>query len=653
MKRKAEIIKLIWNETKPISVETIARSLRVSPKTIRNELDELHHVLMEHHIHLIKKPGQGITLEGSSEAKQKLMAYFQSWDEQKMLSPIDRQRNLLAKLFAENRPLLIKSLSLDYYVSRSTITKDITELNKRLNAFNLRIDYLKGEGICIIGEEADQRKAMAKLVPLNEQSSQVLYIEEDSVGSSAFLQRFKEALQVDYLRVERLVNEAETQLGFRFSTEAKVNLIIHLAIAIKRTMQGNPITLTDELIQTLDDQREFTIAQHTAHRLEIEFGVRLPKAETYYILLHFMGAKRLQEGLDVLDFKLSSDTPELERIISELIRRVQTDLNLFLESDSQLFNSLLLHLKPTLNRLKYGLSLENPLYQQIQNSYPGLCETLTVHSDLFKTHFGIEMPSHEIAYLALHFAAAKERNTQPIRALVMCASGLGTAQLIVAKLKRAFTNLNIVDVVSSLDASRYSEADIDLIISTIPVSSSIRTVVINALMTATDLQHVKAALDEDFSPKFTEVLQPQHVHLRIDLDSKSDVLNYLAAHLVAEGVVTEAYLEGLEAREVLGPTVIAPYIAIPHSRFDTVVSSTIQLLTLKKPILWDGQNPVLLILNVASTKADASRYIPLFTRLADLTDQRKVWDELLALSDPENVCTHFNRLMGGPQELSR
>lgn len=171
MKRKAEIIKLIWNETKPISVETIARSLRVSPKTIRNELDELHHVLMEHHIHLIKKPGQGITLEGSSEAKQKLMAYFQSWDEQKMLSPIDRQRNLLAKLFAENRPLLIKSLSLDYYVSRSTITKDITELNKRLNAFNLRIDYLKGEGICIIGEEADQRKAMAKLVPLGEAGS--------------------------------------------------------------------------------------------------------------------------------------------------------------------------------------------------------------------------------------------------------------------------------------------------------------------------------------------------------------------------------------------------------------------------------------------------------------------------------------------------
>jgi activator of the mannose operon, transcriptional antiterminator len=653
MKRKAEIIKLIWNETKPISVETIAHSIHVSPKTIRNELDDLEHLLADYQIRLVKKPGQGITLEGSAEAKQKLSAYFQSWDEQKMLTPIDRQRNLLAKLFAENRPLLIKSLSLDYYVSRSTITKDITELNKRLSSFNLRIDYLKGEGITIVGEEADQRKAMAKLVPLYDQGSQILYVEDDTVGSSAFLQRFKEALQVDYQRVERIVNDAESQLGFRFSTEAKVNLIIHLAIAIKRTLQGSPITLTEELTQTLDGQREITIAEHTAHRIEIEFGVRLPKAETYYILLHFMGAKRLQEGLDVLSFKLSSDTPDLERIILELIRRVQSDLNLFLESDAQLFNSLLLHLKPTLNRLKYGLSLDNPLYQQIQNSYPGLCETLGVHSDLFKVHFGIDMPSHEIAYLALHFAAAQERNTKPIRALVMCASGLGTAQLIVAKLRRAFTNLNIVDVVSSLDASRYSEADIDLIISTIPVSSPIKTVVINALMTTTDLQHVKAVLDEDLSPRFTINLAPDHVHLRIDLESKTEVLRYLAKHLVETGSVTTAYLEGLEEREALGPTVIAPYIAIPHARFDTVLRSSIQLVTLKKPVIWDGVNPVQLILNVAATKAEASRYIPLFTRLADLTEERKRWDELLALTDPEDVCTHFNRLMRGPQELPR
>lgn len=653
MKRKAEIIKLMWNETKPISVETMAHSIHVSPKTIRNELDDLEHLLEDYQIRLVKKPGQGITLEGTTEAKQKLLAYFQSWDEQKQLTPIDRQRNLLAKLFAENRPLLIKSLSLDYYVSRSTITKDIAELNQRLKAFNLRIDYLKGEGIAIVGDEADQRKALAKLVPLNDQGSQILYTEDESVGSPLFLQRFKDALQVDYGRVESIVNEAESQLGFRFSTEAKVNLIIHLAIAVKRTLQGNPITLTDELIQTLDDQREFTIAKHTAHRLEIEFGVRLPQAETYYILLHFMGAKRLQEGLELLDFKLSSDTPDLERIITELIRRVQTDLNLFLESDPQLFNSLLLHLKPTLNRLKYGLSLENPLYHQIQNSYPGLCETLTVHSDLFKQHFDLDMPSHEIAYLALHFAAAQERNTKPIRALVMCASGLGTAQLIVAKLRRAFTNLNIVDVVSSLDASRYSEADIDLIISTIPVSSPIKTVVINALMTANDLQHVKAVLEEDLSPRFTIDLHPSQVHLRLELDSKADVLRYLAKQLTVEGSVTEAYLEGLEEREALGPTVIAPYIAIPHARFDTVLRSTIQLVTLKKPILWDGVNPIQLILNVAATKAEASRYIPLFTRLADLTDERKRWDELLALTDPEDVCTHFNRLMRGPQELPR
>ena len=78
MKRKAEIIRLMWNETKPVSVETIAHSIHVSPKTIRNELDDLEPLLEAYQIRLVKKPGQGITLEGSGEAKQKLLADFQS-----------------------------------------------------------------------------------------------------------------------------------------------------------------------------------------------------------------------------------------------------------------------------------------------------------------------------------------------------------------------------------------------------------------------------------------------------------------------------------------------------------------------------------------------------------------------------------------------
>lgn len=645
MNRKEEIVKFILNEKTLVSVDVIAKAINASPKTVRNELDLIAPILQEHNLSIIRKPGQGVAIDGDPADKQQLLSYFKTKHDTSYLSPADRQRSILSKLYAENRPLMIKELSLDYYVSRSTITKDISEINEMIKDFNLVVDYQKGEGIVIVGEEADKRKALAKLVPFEDNKNLVYYIHDDK-GSHSFMSRFQNALQLDFKKVEDIVAEAENKLGYAFSTEARINLIIHIAIAIRRTQQGYNIRLTQELIHALDDQKEYSIAFETSKRINEEFDVKLSETETYYILLHFMGAKRVKEGLNVLNFKLSSDTPVLEDLILKFIQNLQIELGLFLESDTQLFNSLILHLKPTINRLIYGLSLENPMYEEIKFSYPSIYNAVANNVYLFRNMFHIEMPPNEIAYLVLHIAAARERNIKPIRVLVMCASGIGTSQLIVAKLKRAFSNLEIVDVISTMDVSNYDETMIDLIISTVAVQSKVKTIVINALLSQYDMNAIREIVEGKKIQSTSKVrLYKEDIHLMVDLKTKEDILSFMARHLSAKNHVTEDYLDSLWEREAMGPTVISSLIAIPHGTFETVLKSTVQVITLAHPVLWDDEHEVRLILNVAATKEDASDYIPFFTHLADTSEDLELWNRICAMKHKEDLALALSEIL--------
>lgn len=635
MNRKEEIIKLILNATEFISVDTIAKSLNTSAKTIRNELNSSEQVILENHCQLIRKPGIGVLIEGSLENKQKLLMAIKYFADTFQPSVEDRQRSIASQLLLINKPLLIKELVLDYYVSRSTINKDIHTINSQLKEFDLEIEYQKGEGVIVVGKEANKRKAIANLQMNDPNQNVVVYGMSDTEDS--FLNQFEKLLNVNFGVIEKIVKEAEKELGYAFSSEARLNLVIHLAITINRTKQGNDITLTQDLMEALKNQKEFEIADSTAKKIERQFNVRLSETEVYYILLHFLGAKRIKE-LNVNNVKLSAEKPLLEELIEKFIKKVQLEMNIFLESDTELFNSLLLHLKPTINRLMYGLSLDNPLREEIMFSYPSVYEAIEKNVNIFTKAFDIPMPDNEIAYLVLHFAAARERNTKPIRVLVMCASGLGTSQLIVAKLKRAFSNLNIVDVVSSLEAENFSEENIDLIISTIAISSPIKTIVINPLLPETDMRVIKSIVEQQQPLEILDFeFNQNNTFLQVDLKNKEEALEFLFLKAKELNWAKENYLEGLHYRETLGPTVIGPYIAIPHAEIETIRESGLIFVLLKEPIQWIEDFEVKIIINVLASNEDIKKFSGLFENLAYLSDDIKWWNDLSSL--PLNELT--------------
>ena len=640
MKRKNDILKLLFSENRYFSVSEIAKEIGFSEKTVRNELKDLESLVHNFDIEIIKKPGQGVMANGDMYGFQSFME-AETFRARTQMSPSDRQKDILSHLILNNDSLLIKQLSIDYHVSHSTINKDIQVINETLGDFGLDISYHKGEGIYIEGSEDEKRKVLAFI---NNVNSEEIYETKNEIYSPQFLERFKESLNIDFKKVESIVKTAEIALGYHLSSEAMVNLIIHIAIAIRRMQQGNSVVLSPDMVNKLKGQKEYEIAEITAKKIEIEFNVRFSEEEKYYILLHFLCAKRLKENMEIIDFKLQSDDIYLEESVMKMIRNVQVELGIFLENDLHLFNSLMLHLKPAINRLEYGLTIQNPLFDVIQRDYGDLCQILEKNTDVFNKNLNTQIPAHEIAYLALHFAAALERNFKPIRTVVMCASGLGTAQLLVAKLKRNFANLEIIDIVSNLEVNKYTNKEADLIISTINVNSTLPVIIVSPLLTTKDLDHVRTIIEKNNYISDSNFLEPENIHLNKDLRNKYEVLEYINQVLSDRNYVSDGFLEELIKRENLGSTVIAPLVGLPHGMNSKIKLSSLQLITLKNPILWDETNEVQLILSVNIQEGDSNKFLKLFEQIANLESDTNVWNELIKINKIDELNMKFNSI---------
>ncbi len=621
MKRKAQLIKEILNHENAISVSFLANKLDVSNKTVRNDLVELKDLLEKSGLKLIKKPGYGVQILGDRFKISRLIEYLEK-EEKTYFTPKQRQDKILETLFVLNRSLLMKELALDFYVSRATITADIAELNEKLKRYELSISYIKGQGLTLVGDEVEIRKAFASLFPSSDMSNE--YPDYFGVPNANydFVNRFKVVLGLDYSKIVSVLKEAEVLLGFEFTLEAQTNLSIHLAIAIRRMMQGNEIVLSDELVASLSQNDEINISDLIVQGINREFNVVLSDHERYYILLHILSAKRTHENIDSLPFRLDAKSQKLVGFIKKLIQNVQGELQIFLEADDTLFNYLLLHLNPTLSRLRFGLTVDNPLFEDISVNYADIYKAIELQKPLFLETFGLDLPAHEIAYLVLHFAASRERNMKPKNVIVLCASGLGTSQFLVSRLKRRFANLNIVDVISNADLRRFEKMNIDLVISTIQVVSTLPVVIVNPILDERDINLLRTWFDDDRNViKSRFELSVENTHIGVNLRTKHEVLNYLSNQMTEKGFVLESYLESLWERERIGSTIVGPLLAVPHGKFDAVIKSCIQIVTLNDSIPWTENESVKVIINVVATREDAGLFANLFRNLAYKVDE--------------------------------
>lgn len=671
--RERQIINYLFKSKQDVTVQELASVIDVSTRTIHRDLQQVEKTLAAFHIGLTKKAGVGLSIH-TTAAKKASMKQAMNTNTANEYTPQERQATILATLFSAKEPIKLFSLAADLHVTVATISHDLDALEEEMKAYHLSFIRKRGFGVQIKGAEEHKRQAISQLVSSFIDPMELITLYKDKAErhkqtENKITNRLLDFVQADRLQaIEEAVDNIKNDLPYELADDAYVALIIHLALAIERLKNGDEIDFNEEYLEQLSKEEAYQTATMLWSQLETNLNMTIPRAEVGYITMHLLGAK-----LSVDQHYIIEDTAiDIAYKARELIDYVSEQLQIPLDQAPTLLNDLVAHLKPTMYRMKKGMSITNPLLSDIQRDYPDLFDLLT---DAVKAVFpSLSFPPDEIGYLVLHFGSVLFDKTfaKPLNALVICASGIGTAKILASQLQQQFPEITSIENISMFELSRMTLSDYDIILSTVALADvGVPHTVVSPILTNEDTEEIKQQLQmkrrlANFKEKATPTQTADYVTKLEQLHQYTSVVGQImksfrvsdwAAFKSIENVLqaicqeleqlqyitqASAIFQKLIAREALGGMGLpGTTVALYHTRSTAVVQPIFMVYRLRSPLevqgMQEGALPIDTILMMLAPEAASDEVLETLSFISSLLVQQEASATLFASGREEEV----------------
>jgi activator of the mannose operon (transcriptional antiterminator) len=505
--RQVEIIQFLLKHSDYQPVKAIAEHMKYSVKTIRNDLRIIEKSVTKERVKLEKRPGIGVRLTISDEDKINFDLIMNSAKSNNIteLSIEARRIKILSELLNNsNKTTSIQKLSEKYYISKTSIVNDLKSIEERVREYNLQLERSQ-HGTKIIGNEVDIRKVMACLIDelINSNENLINSSVFNRIDSVTFQELCKQFEEKNVILVEKILKDTEESLNYMIGEPYYINLVTHILILIKRIQSGNSIFKRGDSNNNISitDKKAYEVSNRTGKLIEYYFKISLPKEEIAFIYQYLissgLGYSSLKSETENLLIEIN---PETKEIVEKIIRLCSDILQIDLNVDRQLYKDLMIHLKPMLNRIRFKISIKNPLVEDIKKEFPILFGLLSLVMSVISKKYNLNYISKdEIAYVVLYLQEAIEKSMCQKRVIVVCSSGIGTSHLLKNRIKKSFPDWDIVDVVPlSCLESEIDLDNIDFIISTVKIRTINKPIAyVTALFNDIDVRNVTGILMKD------------------------------------------------------------------------------------------------------------------------------------------------------------
>jgi len=486
--RQRDILQILLASSVPLGTADIARQMNLSPRQVNYSLKGMQYWLSQKDIRLHQRPGVGVELECSPEQSKILASEIASKSSlQLILSSGQRQQLLALMLLTQDEPLILLNLQQWAEVSRATILKDLDEIEAWLASWELALIRKPNFGIVVEGKEFCRQQAMAALVwgeiPFSDPIAEMTHTEglvfdlESDAGLLPIVAQAEQTLSAwNTQRVVGQVANAEEQLGGRFTDDAVLHISLVLAILAQRVTTGHHLEIKQKTIDWLKSLPVWQVARLISMRLVWSPSDDWQDSDIAGIAMHLLAAERSEIWPGDLDRDQSNVL-----LIEQLLDHIGEAYNQSsLKEDRTLRDGLTNHIIPACLRLRFRLWLPSTLTPtSLDESYQFEYKTAQELAAIVKDVMGVQLPENEVNNLALLLRAAYIR-IRPYRfnqVIVVCPSGMATAQLLVARLEARFPRLGTLKVVSLRKLSPELAKSADLILTTVPLQKNIQALV--------------------------------------------------------------------------------------------------------------------------------------------------------------------------------
>lgn len=619
--RRQQVLRLLLSSEDSLTAAAIGRTLGIAARSVRYDLQAVDQWIKGHGAQLVGTAGVGYRLEGPLAATRAALDQLGRTHVpvyEYVLSPRERVRRQLLHLLGEPGPVSLQALADRLGVGKSTVHADLSALDAWVTRRGLTVDRSHA-GIRLTGPEGLVRQAMADLVMELADEGQLAMLMDGHPDSEPLLSLLRPMLpRVDWLAVGAAVQQAGSP-----------ELAVSLAVMVNRLAGGCTLPYSPEQVERAMKTDEWRRAQAAALAVEHCCGVRVPSTEVAALaLLH---ATVRPDVAGNAPGALSEGDLAMARSLAGM---VQARLGVPLAQDQEFVMGLAIHLRPIEHRLRRGLVVDNPLLGEIRAKYPPAYRAAEDVAGILSVEWRIAVPEAEVGYLAVHIAAAMERaklrRPDVPRALVVCGSGIGTAQLLATRLRGAVPEVNVVRITSAFRLRELLALEpYDLVISTCQIAPcDIPVVRVSPLLAESDqsrIRQVVAALTNRTGrgrqPVLREVLTPEHVALDVEAESWEEAVRAAGSLLVNAGCVEARYVDAMiRTTREMGPyIVLGPGFALPHARpEDGVKRLGISLVRLRRPVAFGHKenDPVDLVFALGAI--DNETHLKALMQLSDL-----------------------------------
>jgi mannitol operon transcriptional antiterminator len=630
----------IFISSEEVSINELANKFYVTERSIRYNIEKINQVLELLNFNPIQKNKKGSLTLSKNQNLKKMLDFLK---ELEVLSPYERMEILRLTLALDPNGLNINQLYKKLEVSRTTLKKNFDEVKSELTESGLRVEQVKKKGMQISGENEDIEKFRIKFLMKYIQ----LYL-DNKPGKSfekIMLNMMKEIFKLNNPKlVKKFIKNVAKDLGIIISDEPFGIIAAYVLIAIsynkseRRNLQESVIVEERFLKET--DEYKSIIAN--IGEIEKEERIKFGNSQIMKLTDLVLGSNSFNIENDFYESWIEIDLLA-KKLINAVNKRIETDIS----NDEILFRCLIHHLKPTIYRIKKGVKIVNPVFENIKIKKDDFYCYVKEATYELEEMLGQQIPEDELFLLIIHFRASIERNRLKHikKVLLVCSLGYGTATLLAQNIRNIY-EVEIMEILPyyALKESVKEYQEIDLIISTVDIKESknpkgIPVVKINPIFTSEDIQMLNEAnleqsnktillseiinvieeetqiinrekLIESLSVKLEnkiindigkkkveilEILEEENIYLNQEVKNWQEAIIFGGKILELKGYISSSYIDDMleMSNKYSEYIIISEGVAIPHSKNKRNVFKTgIMLLTLRNPITFPAGQSV-------------------------------------------------------------
>lgn len=605
-KRQNQLLQCFVNDETLTSAQ-LGTKLSVSSRTIRNEI-KIMNDMFEKPLIIINK-SKGFQLDQNHPALEYLLSK-ESFD-----SDNNNVRNTqILKTILTNDNINYYDLAEQFYLSQSNLDKIIQYFNSIIQKRYPDIAIQRKNNLLVLSTDESIRRDIFSYFLVQE-------IRDFNFEISNYSSFFT-TCNLDSLK--QIVVDFDNEHHIDMRDFEIFSFVLHIAIMLERVNKGREITDMEDVVT---EPKADYLAKKFYACLQDKLSITLPDKELTQLSLLF-SCKISHLSMD--------NIRQYTEFIEQVLQSVNEIYNFDLTDNTHLKDNLLVHLLGLESRIKTNSFLTNPLIKDIKRHFPLLYDISVYITKQLQDYFHCVLLEDEIGYITLHLMNVIDHFQEKYEKKVILVSALGKSEITYMKNKLSnFDSKFTIHVVKSLtlfEASQCQNDEVDLIITTIPLSFKTKSPVYtcNKLLSDTDLKKIHQIFmsenhqDDDFKKFF----DPHLFFYNLDLNTEEEVIHFMCQKLVENGYCDETFEEKVLSRESIAPTTYGNLFAIPHPIEKCAFKNGIAVAILKNTIQWQSQKTKLVLLFSLSTNKD-KRFDEVFEKLVNLLDDINKVKELL------------------------